>query len=311
MEKIAKYLANECSPEERQEVELWLNNSEQNRKQFERYKKAWETASTANSLYSPKVNKAWDNISAKCNLKQENHSYRNQWLAVAALFLGMCTLGLWFSNTSQSMGKQQQLVWETISTRPNQKITPIILSDGTKIWLNAGSQLKYPKKYAKYKREVHLTGEAFFDVAKNPNKPFEILMEDQVSVKVLGTSFNINTKKENIEVDVFSGKVAFGKEQNQLNLLKGMKGVLNKSTESLKKQLADENALAWKTGILTFKRTPLKDVIDKLNTHYHVNLSTDENHLDKEVNVTFDNQKLSEVIEILELTLGETKIIKN
>lgn len=314
MKKIAKYLANECSLEERQEVEKWLAESDENQQQFERYKEAWEMAQTTKDLCNPTLNKAWKNISTKCNLQKKDHSQRNQWLAVAALFLGICTLSFLFTNKAQqNIEVENQLVWKTITTQPNQKVTPVVLSDGTKVWINEGSQLKYPEKYAQYKREVYLTGEAFFDVAKNPEKPFEIIMENDVKVRVLGTSFNINTThQENIEVDVFSGKVAFGKNNNQLNLLKGMRGVLNKETEHLEKQTLDENALAWKTGILVFKKTMLKDALNRINTHYNTNLLVEKSeYLNKEVNVTFDNQEVAEVIEILELTLGNTQIIKN
>lgn len=311
MKKIAKYLANECSLEERQEVEKWLADSESNQQQFKRYQKAWETAQTTQNLCNPTLTKAWNNISTKCNLKQKDHSQRNQWLAVAALFLGICMLSFLFTNTSQNNELENELVWKIVNTQPNEKTTFIVLSDSTKIWLNKDSQLRYPEKYAQNKRQVYLKGEAFFDVAKNPNKSFEIIMENDVTVKVLGTSFNINTHQENIEVDVFSGKVAFGKDKNTLNLLKGMRGVLNKSTENLEKEILDENALAWKTGILTFRKTALKDVLKQLNTHYNANLLVESNYQDKEVSVTFDNQTLSDVTEILELTLGETQIIQN
>lgn len=305
MEKITKYLAEECSEQERLEVEEWKNASPDNLRKFERYQKTWDMAKNTDCLLKPNVEKAWQQMKICIDSKKKKKTNISQWLAIAAVFMGIITMSYFFFVPSQAIESE----FIVVSTGIEKQMHPIILSDGTEVWLNKNSELKYPIHYAKDKRVVSLKGDAFFQVAKNPSKPFQILLENESKVQVLGTSFNIK-QEEKTEVDVFTGKVAFGKKE-QIYLTKGMKGVFDNVTETLKTEEFDENSLAWKTGILVFKKVVLHEIVKSLGEYHNKSLSlTDKELLNKEFSVSFDNQSLDEAIEILELIIEKEHIIK-
>lgn len=305
MEKITKYLAGECSEQERLEVEEWKNASSDNLKKFQRYEKTWDMAKQTDCLLKPNVEKAWKQMKICMDSKKKKNINLSKWLTIAAVFMGVFTISYFFFAPSQVVENEFVVVATGLEKQKN----PIILSDGTKVWLNENSELTYPTHYAKEKRIVSLKGEAFFDVAKNPNQPFQILLENETKVEVLGTSFNIKQNKKT-EVDVFTGKVAFGNTE-QIYLTKGMKGVFDNVKNTLKTEKFDENSLAWKTGILVFKTVPLNEITRSLSEYYKTPLFlTDKELSDKQISVSFDNQSLEEAIEILELIIEKEHIIK-
>lgn len=304
MEKITKYLAGECSEQERLEVEEWKNASSDNLKKFERYQRTWGMAKQTDCLLKPNVEKAWQQIKVCMDSKKKKNRNLSKWLTIAAVFMGILTISYFFFVPSQV----EQSEFIVVTTLQKQK-NPIILSDGTKVWLNENSELTYPTHYAKDKRIVSLKGEAFFNVAKKTNQPFQILLDNETKVEVLGTSFNIKQDKKT-EVDVFTGKVAFGNTK-QIFLTKGMKGVFDNVKHTLKTEKFDENSLAWKTGILVFKTASLNEITTSLSQYYKTPLSlTDKELSDKQISVSFDNQSLEEAIEILELIIEKEHIIK-
>ena len=170
--------------------------------------------------------------------------------------------------------------WITKNTLPGQKITRHTLPDGSIISLNAASKVSYPEKFVGDQREVHLEGEAFFDVKRDKEKPFVIRAQGSVT-KVLGTSFNINAYPgENIvEIAVLSGKVAvfpwpdndYQEDQEMLLLNPNEKAVLKPETHQVAKSAADlETIASWKKNLLIFKNDPFEVMAKKLERWYGV-----------------------------------------
>ncbi len=187
----------------------------------------------------------------------------------------------------------------------------IVLSDGTRVWLNSDSQLEYPVKFIGETREVTLTGEGYFEVTKNSKVPFIVKSED-FSVRVVGTSFNINSYKdmnrsditvETGAVDVIrpSGKVTRVNKYQQL--------IVNRLTNEQIVQTVDAGvAMSWKNGFFYFDKEPLDNIIKKISRWYDVNTVITSDSLSKmrffgEV-IKYGNA--SEVLEMLSLT-GEIK----
>ena len=184
----------------------------------------------------------------------------------------------------------------------------IMLPDSSVVTLNKNASISYPRNFSRGSRMVEMTGEAFFEVTRNVNKPFIVKM-GLSNVEVLGTSFNINARKDNdrIEVVVNTGKVRFTNTTSKeaVILTKGEKGVLMKSNNSIAKAPNDDvNFMAWKTRKIVFDDVELDEVIQTLNKLYeaHVSFSTDVSK-DCKVTVTFDNQSLDAILSVLEVTL--------
>lgn len=154
----------------------------------------------------------------------------------------------------------------------------ITLVDGTKIWLNAASVLKYPSQFTGKERKVELTGEAYFEVAKSRTKPFVVVSKDQ-EVQVLGTHFNINAYDDeaSIKTTLVEGRVKVFRKTNGMNwdfrmLNAGQQSVLKEKTFQVT-EVDTEEAIAWKNGYFTFENDNLEMIMRKLERWYDVDVS--------------------------------------
>lgn len=189
----------------------------------------------------------------------------------------------------------------------------VVLPDGSKVALNHGSKLTYPKQFKGNTRVVRLSGEAFFEVTHNAEKPF-IIQTKNAAVKVLGTSFNVQAydSDETVEVFVKTGKVELmqtGSElamNNKVLLLPGEKGTFNSITSRLLKEVTEKsNDMAWLTHEIEFDATPLNKVIETIERAYNINIDVDENvDLSLELTSTFNRQDPNYIMEVVAFTHG-------
>ena len=141
------------------------------------------------------------------------------------------------------------------------------LSDGSLVILNSGSKLRYPVNFSGDLREVFLCGEACFEVAKNPDKPF-VVRTDRADVQVLGTLFNVSaySDEENTEVTLVNGRVQVGREEEPTVLLPGQQFLLNNRTLEKAIREVDTNVyIAWTNGLFRFDAMPLEQLMLKLS----------------------------------------------
>lgn len=164
--------------------------------------------------------------------------------------------------------------FNTIVT-PNGGQWNIKLPDGTLVWVNAGSSLKYPASFSPSARVVELSGEAYFEVSHDPSRPFSVVTADQ-RVKVLGTHFNISAYPGNAEAKttLLEGRinVLTDIDHQELLLLPGEQLAVTRNGKSIKTVDA-ENAAAWKDGLFVFDNDPLDDVLQQLSRWYNVPFS--------------------------------------
>jgi len=157
---------------------------------------------------------------------------------------------------------------------PYGKRSEITLADGTHIWLNSGSQLSYPSRFKTNSREVYLTGEAFFDVTADANKPFYVMTRD-FKIKVLGTKFNVSSYSEDrtIQTVLLKGKVSAGKNKlfaETIDLYPGERIVYDKEVDSIAKEKVDVQLYtSWINGYLIFDNEPTIEVFKKLERYYN------------------------------------------
>lgn len=180
----------------------------------------------------------------------------------------------------------------------------IMFQDGTKVYINSDSKLRYPKKFALNTREVYLEGEAYFVVAKNKNRPFIVNLSGP-AIHVLGTSFNVQDYPENKDIVVCldEGNINLTlPTEKKYPVQPGERLVYNKDNQQCTFQKNDMQRLSmWKQNVIVFKDTPLPEVIKILNRWYNVEFKVeDENVLKYVYTLTSDNTLLEKVLMDLE-----------
>lgn len=286
---LVTYLQQKCTTQEVLIVETWI---QENQQEFIAFKKAWETAMLANELDKIDTHKAWKKIQPKTK-----PSFQLKYIfgAVAAIAL-FFYLAYNPNNISFPFFNSNQLTYIAQTDTDS-----YVLPDGSKVWLYKGSVLTYPKKFKKDNRNIHLTGQAYFKVTKNPHKPFHVHLKN-TKTTVLGTEFNLNGLKENIELVLSEGRVQFTSPIQTMYLKPNEKITCNTLGHLSKKTNIDANYNAWKTKILTFKNTPLPKVIKDINNVYHTHIKVDENTLKNEaLTIEFKQEKLDAVLNTLSI----------
>lgn len=302
---LAAYLNGTAKATEKQQVDLWVQQNQQNQQEFEHFKLIWAEVGKLPGKQEVNAEESWQRFQelrkAKANkprLVQLRH-----WIVRAAAVLLICTLSYVTWNSWQH--QIDHILVENVEQKSD-----IILPDGTRVWLNKYSQLSYPEEFTSTERRVMLSGEAYFEVVRDTERPFLINSED-TEIKVLGTSFNVNTAEEQTEVIVNSGKVAFYEEDNpkeQIFLEAGNKGSYRSIDHKLiKTKNPDANYLSWKTGQLIFQNSTLEKALEVVNRHYSVQVTLKNPAIAQcHISTRFDNQPLQEVIEEICLLLGAT-----
>lgn len=161
----------------------------------------------------------------------------------------------------------------------------LTLADGTKVWLNSESQLKYPVRFSQHERIVWLEGEAYFEVTQDVEKPFIVHMAD-VAVKVLGTSFNVRAYQDesNIYTTLVEGKVRLAAGNISMELFPDEQGIINTHTGEIRKETVDTRLYsAWKDGRFIFQEQRLEEIMNTLSRWY-------------DIQVFFSNQAVRDVI---------------
>ncbi|MCK4701069.1 MAG: FecR domain-containing protein [Bacteroidales bacterium] len=194
-----------------------------------------------------------------------------------------------------------------VATSSFEKNRIIELSDGSFITLNRDSKVSFPDKFNSRRRKVKLTGEAFFEISPDFDRPF-IIDAGNGKVTVLGTSFNVITDngKNEVEVLVASGRVTVVSKDGvrSLTLEPGELGVINNNTSSSMVN-TDINYLAWNTEILTYEGTRLEDVFSDLQRVYNISVEVDNNDiLNRQLTSVFNNESAETIIRTICLSFN-------
>ncbi|MGA9639286.1 FecR family protein [Flavobacterium sp.] len=219
----------------------------------------------------------------------------NQWQMAASLVVFIGVSG-WFYFSSTASMLLYPITYSESITQPGQRIK-VSMSDGTQVWINAGSVLKYPKIFQGDTREVYLEGEAFFDVAKDKEHPF-IIHTSKMDTKVVGTSFNVQAypDKENEEVSVLTGKVSVSSVETdqQIFITPGQKASLDKKSNAIKSysKIDISSISTWRTNTLFFDNAPINEVISAIERNYGIRIEMKDLKF-KPLNINAGFEKLS------------------
>ena len=169
------------------------------------------------------------------------------------------------------------LAYNTVAT-PRGRQFRVILPDGTAVWLNAASSLRYPVAFPEGERIVTVTGEAYFEVAADASKPFTVKTDNGTVIKVLGTSFNVNayTDESALRATLLQGKILVKTATDNQVLLPGQQAVVGQSI-TVDAHANTGQAIAWKNGIFNFQQAPLEVVMRQISRWYDVEVVYEKN----------------------------------
>jgi transmembrane sensor len=199
--------------------------------------------------------------------------------------------------------QNDKIEYYTIST-PRARQQELVLPDGTKIWLNAQSSVKFPSSFTGTRREVQVTGEAYFEVAKNASKPF-IVNVNNAKIEVVGTHFNVMAyNNENaLETTLLEGSVKFRKDNNQVFLKPGQQSQLFQNAQiRLVDNVNVDQIVAWKNGMQSFNSADIKTIMRQVERWYDVDVDYKGNMTTRKFTGDIPRDaKLSEILKLFEV----------
>lgn len=229
----------------------------------------------------------------------------------AQVKLGQTQINTKQKELSYTSGNTDSQEWATLFV-PVTKDYKIKLSDGTTVWMNAASSLRFPFQFGKQTREVYLTGEAYFEVAKNKDLEF-IVHTSYADIHVHGTSFNVNAyTAQNFTAALVEGSVSAKKDNQVIKLKPGEEAVIGKDNLEVK-TFDQQEILSWRNGTYSFHNQPLSQISQVLSRWFDVKIAwqtpaaseqTFTGEIDK-------NLPLDVVISNLKLTSGMQAELKN
>lgn len=174
---------------------------------------------------------------------------------------------------------QTVIGYNTMAT-PKGRQFQLTLPDGSKVWLNAASSIRYPTVFAGNERKVEVTGEAYFEVVKNAASPFRVKIDEETEVEVLGTHFNVNSydNEESINTTLLEGSVSVKNSAGKLVLKQGQQArVAGKEKIKLVADVDVEKVMAWKNGVFNFQDATLEEVMRQLERWYDIEIVYEKN----------------------------------
>jgi transmembrane sensor len=266
---ITRVLANEASVEEQRQLELWRKEDAQHELRYTELLHIWKNALPS----EVDTDKAWAQFEQRLTVHSKVFKL-NRVIRIAAAVVLASAVGLFIGKLMTGAS------YQTVQTAADQ-VKEITLPDGSLVWLNHGSTLTYEKNFKGEFREIKLDGEAFFEVVRNPAKPF-VIASDQSVTKVLGTSFNLHTRSgEAALLTVVTGKVSFtstaSKEEVIVTAHQG--AIIGPDGRVEKLAQSNSNELAWKTNTLSFNDASLEEVCKSLEHYFNIKIEVEHKRI--------------------------------
>ncbi|SRR5258706_6220669 len=305
---IAKFFAGEATPEEAMLISDWVDKSQENKLLFDQLQQAWALNQDAFFTASNK-SRVWNSVTESIkSTKIVRVSFFTPLRIAATVFILLAAGAAVYFLLPTSPTKEG---WITKNSK--EEIFKLPLPEGTSIVLNKNSKLSYPKEFKGSTRTVKLSGEAFFDVVHNPDQPF-IVDYGEVSVKVLGTSFNVSELKSSfaVETQVIRGKVMMYDKNNSIIIEAGWTGIYDRVSKKLSRRKTEsENNVGYATHTFTFEDTSLKQVTDNLSNSFGVSFVFENEKLkDCRLTSSYNNKSLTFILDIITETLNLKYTVK-
>lgn len=331
------YLEKNISSKDEEILIKWINKNPDSLKEFSELRQLWNLVNVAGRFNNEEVEKEWNLLLHKINKSNERKPRSNlhiwYWFPrVAAVFLlgAVVSSAVFYS----IFNEKSELVYQEIST-PKGARSKVTLPDGSTIWLNAGSSVKYNNQFGKKHRKVKLSGEAFFNVASNKSKVF-IVDASELSIKAYGTSFNVKSYPEEntVETTLLEGKIGVKRKdlkngkndevilepnqrvvyyrehkendasENKINPQKlkteTVRTEQKKLTYMISKGINPQEFVSWKDGKLVIASENLDEIAIMLERKYDVKIQFENEALKKmKFTGTIENETIENVIEAI------------
>ena len=305
---LIRYILGEASESEAAEITAWINASEANARRFEQTKFILKTSEQLAQVSPLTEEVAWDRFKEKREALKNEPPVRtigvfNNWLRIAASILlvaGAAWAGYHFYNLKTQTP-------EFVAVATNDKVLTKTLPDGSIVYLNKKSSITYAADF-KSRRNVKLVGEAFFDVVHDSSTPFTV-HTGNVTVRDVGTAFNVSSNTQRVEVIVEKGIVEVSRKSASIRLEKQeMVTVKPEDVQLHKEQVKDLLYNYYRTNEFVANHTPLYRLVDMLNEAYHANISIENKAVvNAPITGTFPGTGSAE--DILKIVIMSTPVI--
>lgn len=268
---LYKYFECQTSSAEEEAVVNWVNESSSNKKLFEEERKLWALTCLRGDLVQIETEKKI--LSKQFSLQKRLVPL----LKIACILLIGLFIGRLIFYNSGEKGEGMQTV-----ISPAGQQTEIILSDGSKVWLNSHSSISYPVSFNEKERIINLDGEAYFEVSKKNGVPF-IVQTGDYNIQVLGTTFNVlsRLKQRVFETSLFTGavKIYSDAQKDSAIFLNPQEKVVLENGKMIKSWITGQKQPAWKIGMFDFDNISFKQVVEELESFFAVKIFIDNEQL--------------------------------
>lgn len=303
-EIVGRYLAGKESEDDRRELKNWLDEDEANRELFHEINNEKNISSAIELFDSFNVYAAWKKYMHTHALS----SYRKtiiRW-QVAAVFFFLVGCGGVIAYLTTTTGERS---FTTVSTNKGQN-SKVTLPDGSIVWVSSGTTLSYNTNFGEKERSIKLSGEAFFEIAKNKDKPLVVDCND-LKIRVLGTKFDVSAYPEDHSVDVVleSGSVELTSGTNQSLKKQLVPGEMARFDVVRKELVVSREAnykfTSWKDGILIFRDDSMGEVLKKLERWYNIDIKVESPNINQLVfNATIVNENVEDIFDLIKFSCG-------
>ncbi|GLR18349.1 FecR family protein [Portibacter lacus] len=294
---IARFLVNKTTKEEWDTLESWKQESQTNLNELLEMQSIWNNSVDLKDYKQFDKKSAWDLIDNQLDEApvQKTKFLNLKWAAGIAAAVTIIMVSVFTFSSGVPDGFNHISATGIIEN--------VTLPDGSNIFMNKNSGLDYASNFNE-NRTIILDGEAYFDVARDESKPFEI-ETDHAQITVLGTSFNVEEHGDYVDVYVTSGKVKVVSGDEEVILTKNEMVTCSNGKIS-KLSRPGRNYLSWKTGKLEFSETPLHKVVEDLTRHFNKKLTfaSSSKAMNQPVVATFEGEDFESVLETLVLITG-------
>jgi len=307
---INKFLSDEISDSELDSLKKWLNEEPANRIIFDEENEIWQQSGfkTKHDHFNP--DGTWAEISDKLGIGKARVNktviLRTDILrlliaaASVAFIVAIGGLTLWLINSGSELHK---ISTRTVVKTDEGEKAHVLLEDSTSIYMNSGTTLEYPDDFNVSDRRVKLSGEAFFDIEKNPGKPFQIQL-GKMTITATGTRFNVYSYKDDdrIETTLEEGSLRVAiKGKDIIEVKPGQQVVyFTKSNSAILRDVAPDTYTSWKENKLRLNDTPMEEAFRRIARRYNVTFEIrSRDLLEMQYTATFIDESIEDVMQML------------
>lgn len=307
-ELIIRSFAGELNPDETDELNKWLNTSQENKYEYNDYFQIWKSSDRLKLKSEINISEALTSTRKAAGIPNNTRNIFLTLSRIAAIFILAVLISVVYNKVFVSTPKPIAITYQQIKAAFGTQ-SRIELPDGTIVFLNSGSSMRFPSSFnTSETRKIELTGEGYFSVTKNEKQPF-IVVTDKFQVKVLGTTFSINAYPGNsfYTVALVEGKVNLSHPGNEEEIEMQKNQVCYFNQGENKFTLHNEENLnkytQWINGKMVFYNDHINTVVEKLENWYNVDIEIADTKLEAyRFTGTFMDEPIEQILDVLNLT---------